>query len=67
MTESKARSIAKTLTWRVTGTGATMVVSFMMTGSLKVAGSIAAVQLVSNTLLYYVHERMWTRVLWGQQ
>lgn len=44
-----------------------MVVSFFMTGSLKMAGSIAAVQLISNTILYFLHERLWMRTGWGQQ
>jgi uncharacterized membrane protein len=32
-----------------------------------IAGSIAVVQIAANTILYYVHERVWERVNWGRK
>jgi uncharacterized membrane protein len=31
-----------------------------------VAGSIALVQITANTILYYLHERIWNKVKWGK-
>ncbi len=66
MTESNTRSIVKTVTWRLTGSGATFLISYIMTGNLSVAGTIAVIQMTSNTVLYYIHERIWNRLKWGK-
>jgi uncharacterized membrane protein len=66
MTESNTRSIVKTVTWRLTGSGATFLISYIMTGNLSIAGTIAVVQMTSNTVLYYIHERIWNRLKWGK-
>ncbi len=65
--ESRIRSLVKTITWRVTGSGATLAVSYAMTGNLALAGSIAGVQLITNTILYYVHERVWEGISWKKR
>jgi uncharacterized membrane protein len=64
--ETKTRSIVKTLCWRITGSGATFLISWLISGSWTVAGSIAVVQIMANTVLYYVHERVWNAVSWGR-
>jgi predicted membrane protein DUF2061 len=38
--DSHSRSIVKAVSWRVTGSVDTFVLSFVFTGSIKVAGSI---------------------------
>ena len=65
--ESNWRSIIKTVTWRVTGSSATFAVSYAIVGSFAVSSTIALVQLTLNTALYYIHERIWSRITWGQQ
>jgi uncharacterized membrane protein len=62
MSDSCYRSLIKTITWRVTGSGATFLISYVVSGSIAAAGTIAVVQMISNTILYYVHERVWNRV-----
>ena len=32
----------------------------------QLAGTIAMIQIVANTLLYYLHERVWNIVTWGR-
>jgi len=66
LNESQRRSIAKTLTWRITGSAATFLISWMISGSWSMAGSIAVIQIVANTVLYYLHERVWNAVMWGR-
>lgn len=65
MKETLQRSLFKTISWRITGSGATLAISFVLTGNLAMAGSIAAIQLVSNTILYFIHERIWNVIQWG--
>jgi uncharacterized membrane protein len=64
--ESTARSIAKAVSWRIAGTASTFIVTYLVLGDITISGTIAFVQLVLNTLLYIVHERIWNRVTWGR-
>jgi uncharacterized membrane protein len=66
MKDSNARSIVKTVSWRLTGSGATFLVSYLITGNFNMAGTIALIQLTTNTILYYVHERIWNKINWGK-
>jgi uncharacterized membrane protein len=59
------RSIFKTLSWRLTGSASTFIISFIITGDFAVSGSIAVIQITANTLLYYLHERIWNSIRWG--
>lgn len=67
MIETTARSIAKTISWRVTGSTATFAISYAILGDFAVSGTIAMIQLTFNTLLYFVHERIWNWITWGRQ
>lgn len=63
--DSTERSIAKTISWRLIGSGAVFAISFLMTGNFAIAGSIASIQFIVNTILYFVHERIWNKIHWG--
>ena len=64
--DTPVRSIAKTISWRITGSGATFLISYAVLGDITVSGTIAVIQLTFNTLLYFVHERVWNKIKWGQ-
>ncbi len=64
--DSHARSLAKAVSWRVTGTLDTFLLSWLITGHAATAGSIAATEVVTKILLFYLHERAWARVRWGR-
>ncbi|RNC84204.1 MAG: DUF2061 domain-containing protein [Winogradskyella sp.] len=64
--ENIKRSIAKTVSWRVIGTIDTIVISWLITGTLTLAFSIGLIELVSKMLLYYFHERTWNKIKWGK-
>lgn len=64
--DAPRRSLVKTISWRLTGSGATFLISYAIAGDFAVAGTIAAVQLVSNTVLYFLHERVWNKISWGR-
>jgi len=66
MTDKPVRSFTKTISWRLTGTGATFLISYLMLRDVSIAGSIAIIQLVVNTILYYIHERIWNKIKWGK-
>ncbi|XYD10990.1 DUF2061 domain-containing protein [Methylobacterium sp. NMS12] len=55
----RLRSIAKAVSWRVVGSLDTLLLSYLFTGSVLVAGSIASTETVTMTVLYYLHERGW--------
>lgn len=66
MNDSNLRSIVKTISWRLTGSGATFLIVLLISGNLSIAGPIAITQLIVNTLLYYTHERVWNIINWGK-
>lgn len=53
------KALAKAVTWRVVGTADTVFWSYLITGSLKWAGSIGLCELLTKSLYYYLHERIW--------
>jgi uncharacterized membrane protein len=65
--EAATRSLAKAVSWRITGTIDTFVISFIVTGKFAVAGSIAGTELFTKIMLYYFHERIWAAVGWGHK
>lgn len=66
MAESSSRSLVKTFSWRVTGSSATFLVSYIVSGDFSIAGTIAIAQLTVNTVLYFIHERIWNKITWGR-
>jgi len=53
------RHLAKAITWRITGTLDTMLIGWLITGSIEVGALIGGVEVLTKTVLYYVHERVW--------
>ncbi len=66
MADSHARSVAKAVSWRTTGTLDTFAVSWLITGTAALAGGIAATEVVTKVVLFYLHERAWGLVRWGR-
>jgi uncharacterized membrane protein len=64
--EAHSRSILKAVSWRITGTLDTFIISFIVTGKVSIAGSIAATELLTKIALYYGHERVWSAIHWGR-
>jgi len=65
MKERKTRSWTKAISWRITGTADTILISYLLTDSLKVAASIGGIELITKMILYYFHERAWANIKWG--
>lgn len=66
MQEKAYRSIVKTVSWRAVGTLDTIIISYLITGSLTMAASIGSIELFTKMVLYYLHERAWNKVNLGR-
>ncbi|MCH2224993.1 MAG: DUF2061 domain-containing protein [Crocinitomicaceae bacterium] len=64
--EKLKRSVIKTISWRIIGTLDTVLISWLITGTLKLAFSIGAIELISKMILYFFHERIWNNINWGK-
>lgn len=64
--DSHLRSMVKGVSWRLTGTADTMLISYFITGSSLTALKIGGVEILTKLVLYYFHERLWQKVKWGQ-
>lgn len=42
-------------------------VSYLVTGSLKLATSIAAIDWILKTIMYFIHELIWDRIPFGRE
>jgi len=65
--ESRLRSAAKALTWRIVASLVAFAILFALTGSVGIAGTVALADIVGRTVLYYLHERIWSKIAWGTQ
>lgn len=65
--ENATRSIAKAISWRILGTIDTIVISFFITGEIKMALSIGMVEVITKMILYFFHERIWNLIKWGKK
>ncbi|MFH0842875.1 MAG: DUF2061 domain-containing protein [Bacteroidota bacterium] len=60
--DKPVKSLIKAISWRIVGTVDTMVISYILTGKAAVALSIGSVEVLSKTILYYFHERLWAHI-----
>lgn len=65
--EAHRRSLVKSVTWRTMGSVDTFVISFIITGRVAIAVSIAGTELLTKFILYYLHERIWAVIPWGRR
>lgn len=62
---SRTYSMTKTVTWRIVGSFDTFVISYVVTGHLGLSASIGGVEVITKSVLYYMHERVWASTRWG--
>ncbi len=56
------KSFMKSVSWRIVGTLDTMIISYFITGRITIALSIGSVEVITKTILYYFHERLWAHI-----
>lgn len=64
--EKPIRSIVKAVSWRVIGTLDTLLISYILTGEVAIAASIASIDFITKMFLYFFHERLWNKISWGK-
>ncbi len=60
--ESHLRSVLKGFTWRIVATASTITIAYLITGEIKTALSIGAIEFVGKIFIYYIHERIWQTI-----
>ena len=64
-----ARTLAKTISWRIVASVTTVVIFYFSTGN-KVAATVigfsVGVEAIAKMVIYYIHERLWESVDWGK-
>ena len=65
--ENKSRSAVKSISWRIIASCDTILISYLITGSIAIAASIGSIEVLTKMFLYYFHERAWDRVSFGQK
>lgn len=64
--ENSDRSLVKAVTWRLTGSIDTFIISWIITGHVGLASGIAVTELITKIFLYWTHERIWNKIAWGR-
>lgn len=65
--ETKRRSIAKAVSWRVVATAVTTTVVYFITGRVDAAVEVGAIDTTIKIFAYFAHERAWLRIPYGQR
>ena len=64
--ETRARTLAKVISWRVALTTSHIVNALIVTGSLITGLQIAGLAAVINSVLFWLHERAWNWAQWNK-
>ena len=67
MSETKKRSIAKSVTWRIICIVVSIVTAYFLTGKFELSVTIGSVYNAITMVLYYFHERLWNILEWGKK
>jgi uncharacterized membrane protein len=61
MTVKRKRHIAKAISYRLLGSVQTVIIGYVLTGSVYISSIAGGVELIVKPVLYYMHERIWYR------
>lgn len=59
MTVHIKRHIAKSISYRFLGSLQTVLIGYMLTGSIYISSIAGSIELVVKPLIYFIHERIW--------
>jgi len=65
--ETHHRTIVKTLSWRVFASLTTVLIVFVFTRKIVLSLGIGLAEMIVKTMVYYFHERMWTKINFGKE
>ena len=64
--DKHVRSVVKGASWRFFGTLDTILIALFWTGDYTKALAIGGTEIVTKIALFWLHERLWFKVKWGQ-
>ncbi|MCI4664219.1 MAG: DUF2061 domain-containing protein [Neomegalonema sp.] len=64
--DSRARTLAKAISWQLLGLATTTLIAWIATGSLAASFGTAAGAAAAGFVCYFLHERAWAAVRWGR-
>jgi uncharacterized membrane protein len=65
MIETNRRSVTKALTYRLWQSINTFLISLVVTGKIDMAAAIVSIEVVVKIVIYFFHERIWSKIKWG--
>ena len=63
--ETRKRSIAKIIGWRIIASSITTMVVYVATGDISTAFKFAGIDQAVKLMVQYGYERMWNKISWG--
>jgi len=57
------RHIAKAISYRLVGSAQTILIGYILTGSLVIASTAGIIELVIKPIIYFLHERFWYKFI----
>lgn len=57
------RHIAKAISYRLVGSAQTILIGYILTGSLIVSSTIGIIELIVKPIVYFLHERFWYKFI----
>ncbi|GMV07599.1 MAG: hypothetical protein AMXMBFR53_38740 [Gemmatimonadota bacterium] len=66
MRETRARSLAKSISWRVGGSLTTVALVWLFTREVDIALAVGGAEVLAKMAIFYLHERAWAAVAWGR-
>ena len=67
MHETRKRSVAKTLSYRILSTIILGIISWAYTGELLATSAITITFTIVASVIFYLNERFWNRVNWEKK
>lgn len=64
--ERHPRTVAKLITWRVVMLATQTLAGFLTTGNATTGFQIAMILAIINTILFWLHDRLWNILNWGR-
>lgn len=64
--DQKYKTLLKGVSWRIFGSLDTFVIAVLITHNYSTAFSIGFVEVFTKIGLFFIHERIWMKILWGR-
>lgn len=62
-----SRSFVKTITYRLVMIMTNFVTIWLLTGNMQQTFDLWSVITVTGTIIYFIHERVWSHIMWGKR